>query len=73
MLPRYKPPRYGTSYNYRDFCDVNLVDHGYGVRHASGYHGNGQHNNNNIGYHGIGHAIHRFGHNFHAFIATPSP
>ena len=28
---------YGGNYYYRDFCDVNLVDHGYGVKH--GYHG----------------------------------
>jgi hypothetical protein len=34
---------YGSSYNYRDFCDVNLVDDGYTLKHGSyntGYHGN---------------------------------
>ena len=29
---------YGNSYYYRDFCDVNLVDDGYTLRHAP-YHG----------------------------------
>ena len=24
---------YGATYHYRDFCDINLVDHGYGVNH----------------------------------------
>ena len=29
---------HGNSYYYRNFCDVNLVDDGYTLRHA-GYHG----------------------------------
>ena len=28
---------YGDNYSYRDFCDVNLVDHGYGVKGKHGY------------------------------------
>ncbi|ELU13388.1 hypothetical protein CAPTEDRAFT_226069, partial [Capitella teleta] len=32
---------FGSSYNYRDFCDVNLVDDGYALKHGAGYHGNG--------------------------------
>ena len=29
----YENYKYGATYYYRDFCDVNLVDHGYGVNH----------------------------------------
>ncbi|ELU18690.1 hypothetical protein CAPTEDRAFT_229290, partial [Capitella teleta] len=25
---------FGSSYNYRDFCDVNLVDDGYALKHG---------------------------------------
>ena len=28
---------YGGNYYYRDFCDVNLVDHGYGAQRHHGY------------------------------------
>ena len=31
----------GSEYLYRDFCDVNLVDHGYGVHYGYGSHGYG--------------------------------
>ena len=34
----------GGHYHYRDFCDVNLVDHGYGVRHG-GRHGDQSYGN----------------------------
>ena len=30
---------YGDNYYYRDFCDVNLVDHGYGAKGYYDYHG----------------------------------
>ena len=33
----YNSYNYGGHYHYRDFCDVNLVDHGYGVRHGYGF------------------------------------
>jgi len=42
----------GNAYSYRDFCDVNLVDHGYGVK-GSGYDDSkhyGNNNGNNNGY-----------------------
>ena len=29
----YENYKYGATYYYHDFCDVNLVDHGYGVNH----------------------------------------
>ena len=28
---------YGNKYNYRDFCDVNLVDDGYAAKRSYGY------------------------------------
>ena len=41
---------YGGKYNYRDFCDVNLVDEGYAAKHAGYGYNNGYNNNYNDGY-----------------------
>ena len=46
----------GGHYHYRDFCDVNLVDYGYGVRHGYGHgHSQGGYGHGNTLAHGHGH------------------
>merc|ERR1712076_329115 len=53
----YNKYTYGNSYGYSDFCDVNLVDYGYGATHGHyGGHSAG-YNGHNAGYgHSQGHS-----------------
>ena len=51
--------RTGKYYSAHPFCDVNLVDHGYTVRH--GHHNNKGYNNHHGGYNNHGHNDHGYG------------
>ena len=46
----YNRYQYGNDYYYHDFCDVNLVDEGYAVRHGYGDAYDRQYNYDGYGY-----------------------